>query len=38
MLLRVDDIVSGLSRKKEQSSAPAAEEPQAMDADDIGER
>jgi T-complex protein 1 subunit gamma len=42
MLLRVDDIVSGISKKRQQQSAGAAaaeaEEPQAQDADDLGER
>jgi len=39
LLLRVDDIVSGLSKKK-QSGGGAMQQPdaQAMDADDIGER
>ena len=40
MLLRVDDIVSGISKKGQQQpqGAGMADEAQAMDADDIGER
>lgn len=42
MILRVDDIVSGLSKKRQQASSGSAgqeaEEQQPQDADDIGER
>jgi T-complex protein 1 subunit gamma len=37
LLLRVDDIVSGISKKKQTSSAPV-QDAQAMDADDMAER
>lgn len=41
LLLRVDDIVSGLSKNRnvqQKTVAPEGEEAQAMDADDAGER
>lgn len=38
LLLRVDDIVSGLSKKKPMSGGEPEEPVNPMDADDLGER
>jgi hypothetical protein len=38
LLLRVDDIVSGVSKKKEGAHPVGQLDAQAMDADDVGER